>query len=1060
MTVVRNEMILASAGSGKTYALTTRFIALLAVGVEPERIAALTFTRKAAGEFFDEILTRLADAAASAEAAAKLASEVGSAGLGHADFGVLLRRMIDAMPRLTLGTMDSFFARVVSAFPLELGLSGEMRIIDAAEAAEETRRVMGRFFAVTRERSASQDAVLEAFKLATMGVEAKSVTRILDRFIEEYFERFRLTGDPALWGNVRRIWPGGFPWGGGADESDANLRTLREWLATDGGAMADKQRARWKDFAKAFEEWSPGAPWPKPLEYLVRAVFKAAPEFAKGATPVTIERKKQTPPAQVCAAVAGLVRRVVALELGRRMAVTQGIGALLHQFDSAYDADVRRTGRLTFSDVLELLGASGIMAGGGRDADVRRSVDFRLDGRVDHWLLDEFQDTSRRQWDVLESLIDEAVQDPSGGRSLFYVGDVKQAIFSWRGGDPRLFGHVAARYSKGGPRAIESRELNRSYRSGEAIIELVNRVFGSAAIGGVFPKAADRWAKVWRKHESAVPERTGQAAVLLAADLDSRLKTTLEVIRALDPISRGFSCAVLVKKNDTATRFAEYLRREGGIAAFAESDLLIGKDNPWSAAFVSLLWCAAHPGDAVSWEHLMMTPAKAWLASIRATTRDGLTRHVLRIVGESGYEALASAWLAGMKDRLVEADAFTRGRAGQLIASAREFDGAGGGSVAAFIRWLDAASVRESEGAGAVRVMTIHKSKGLGFDIVILPDLEGGGLSSRRDGPAVAKREDGAVDWILEYPGKLIAENDAKLSGYLEDAESDSAFESLALLYVAMTRAKRGLYAVMEPVGETSACSHPRLLSECVGSESREVEIGNARFAGVHSTGDSRWLAQVAMAAAALEWKPTVIERGRAVRRIPRRVASRAFEGERSVAEVLGSERFESAARGTALHELLSGVEWSDGLDLAKWSGAAKDRGFAENVIDEAAAVLRAQGMTEVFKRPGDDWEAWRERGFEALVDGTWVSAVVDRVCVARGANGEICEARLYEFKSGRAPDVAAGDTVPRAHAEQLEMNRRVLASAVGVPIEKVRAAVVYTRGALLVFSRDVALRA
>lgn len=1051
MTPIRNETILASAGSGKTYALTTRFIALLAAGVEPERIAALTFTRKAAGEFFDEILTRLAGAASSGKDAARLAGEVGHEKMGRAEFGAMLKRMIDAMPRLTLGTMDSFFARVVSAFPLELGLSGEMRIIDAAEAAEETRRVMGRFFAVTRERGAAQDAVLEAFKLATMGVEAKSVSRILDRFLEDYFELFRRAGDPAAWGNARRIWPGGFPWGRGAGDTGAHLRTLREWLAADCDAMTDGQRKRWEDFAQAFEEWSPGAPWPKPLGYMVGAVFKAGADFAKGGVPLTIEKRKQTPPPAVCAAVDGLVSAVVALELGRRLAVTQGIGSLLEQFDAAYDADVRRSGLLTFADVLELLGASRLMGSGGRDSAARRAVDFRLDGRVDHWLLDEFQDTSRRQWDVLEGWIDEAVQDPSGGRSLFYVGDVKQAIFSWRGGDPRLFGHVAARYSRGGPRAIATRELNHSYRSGEEIVSLVNRVFGSAAIGGVFPGANDRWARVWREHATAVPDRKGQAAVLLADDADARDRTTLEVVRALDPIGRGFSCAVLVKKNRTATRVAEYLRRVGGIAAVAESDLQIGRDNPWSAAFVSLLRCAAHPGDSVSWEHLMMMPARAWLAAIGVTTQDALTRHVLRVVGESGFEALANAWTGGTRGSLASDDRFTLVRAAQVIGAAREFDEAGGGSVAAFVRWLEGATVREPEGADIVRVMTVHKSKGLGFDIVILPDLEGGGLSSRRDGPAVSLRDDGSVDWILEYPGKLIAENDQRLGAYLEDAEADSAFESLALLYVAMTRAKRGLYAIIEPVGETNACSYPRLLAECVGKEVREIEIGGARFEGVYAVGDSSWLAQGSRPAPVPPWKPKTLERGRAVQRTQRRVASVSLERTRSVAEVLGPAGRNSADQGTAIHALLAEIEWMDEMDATKWAADAKERGNQADVVDAVARFLRGSVAAGIFGRPGAGWEAWRERGLEAMIDGTWVSAVIDRVCVVRDELGVIREARLYEFKTGAVPDVAAGETVPPSHAEQLELNRRVLASASGLPVEKIRAALAYTKEGVVV---------
>src|SRR5882672_195575 len=80
MNAPRHEMILASAGAGKTYALTNRYIALLAGGAAPERIVALTFTRKAAGEFFDEILKKLARAAGDAGEAERLAREIGVGG--------------------------------------------------------------------------------------------------------------------------------------------------------------------------------------------------------------------------------------------------------------------------------------------------------------------------------------------------------------------------------------------------------------------------------------------------------------------------------------------------------------------------------------------------------------------------------------------------------------------------------------------------------------------------------------------------------------------------------------------------------------------------------------------------------------------------------------------------------------------------------------------------------------------------------------------------------------------------------------------------------------------
>ncbi|MSU53123.1 MAG: DNA helicase UvrD, partial [Opitutaceae bacterium] len=134
-------MILASAGSGKTYALTHRFVQLLAHGAAPERIVALTFTRKAAGEFFDEILKKLARAATEPGFARQLAEEIGRPENGSADFLRMLREVVTAMPRLNLGTLDGFFARVVQAFPRELGLDGEFQNLDAGTARRERRRV-------------------------------------------------------------------------------------------------------------------------------------------------------------------------------------------------------------------------------------------------------------------------------------------------------------------------------------------------------------------------------------------------------------------------------------------------------------------------------------------------------------------------------------------------------------------------------------------------------------------------------------------------------------------------------------------------------------------------------------------------------------------------------------------------------------------------------------------------------------------------------------------------------------------------------------------------------
>ena len=106
---------------------------------------------------------------------------------------------------------------------------------------------------------------------------------------------------------------------------------------------------------------------------------------------------------------------------------------------------------LSFNDAQYLLTAnksagSGLVITRDVDAQDRLYIDYRLDCQLDHWLLDEFQDTSDLQWAVLHNLLDEILQDDSGRRSLFYVGDVKQSIYRWRGGNPRLFGAILDHY--------------------------------------------------------------------------------------------------------------------------------------------------------------------------------------------------------------------------------------------------------------------------------------------------------------------------------------------------------------------------------------------------------------------------------------------------------------------------------------------------------------------------------------------------------------------------------------------------------------------------------------
>ena len=254
-----------------------------------------------------------------------------------------------------------------------------------------------------------------------------------------------------------------------------------------------------------------------------------------------------TPSAEFSRQLAAILRQCVAEELAARLGRTRGVFGLMRAFEQRYDVQVRRSGKLSFVDLPVLLDAR----------EDRLDLEYRLDGGFDHWLLDEFQDTSRLQWQSIANLIDEVVQDPEGRRGFFCVGDQKQSLYQWRGGDPRLFDRVEEKYSGG----IESSSLDESWRSVPDVLEMVNAVFGDSRVlsSDTFnPAAGERWNADWRKHTHAKPlaKTKGHAMYVTVDDLDDRWTVLQHLLEQLQPTERGFECAILVRKSPRWSRTA------------------------------------------------------------------------------------------------------------------------------------------------------------------------------------------------------------------------------------------------------------------------------------------------------------------------------------------------------------------------------------------------------------------------------------------------------------------------------------------------------------------------
>jgi len=1045
----KHLMILASAGSGKTYALTNRFVELLAVGARPERIVALTFTRKAAGEFFDEILRKLARAAGDAGEAQHLAAEIGHPRLGAADFLGMLRAVTEAMPRLRLGTLDGFFARIVRSFPLELGLAGEFELLQEHVAQRERRAVLRQIFNGAGGLAEARKEFIEAFKRATFGREEKQLGARLDEFLDAHHEVYLAAPEAELWGNPARIWPEGNPWLGARAGPEPAAR-LRDLLGRRD--LPEKQRARWDDFFAALPERSAGI-LPKAVGYIVKNGLAAWPDLGAEGAGLTVERKKQILSTEEGKALRAVLARIAGDELVRRLETTRGIHAVLRNYDDLYHEAVRRAGKLTFADVQRLLapeaGARPLTSEAGIEG--RIFIDYRLDAGIDHWLLDEFQDTSFGQWSVLRGLIDEVVQDPSGERSIFCVGDVKQAIFAWREGDPRLFGEIFAHYNAALPGVIETDRLVRSWRSGPPVIAMVNAVFGrAAALAEFFPgEAGARWNSDWRAHESALPQRGGQAAWLLAEDEAAAWEQTLRIIQEIDPLRRGLSCAVLVQTNDTAAALADFLRQRGALPAVAESDLRVGTDNPVGAALLALFQAAAHPGDTLAQEHLRMTPLGIILTKEGLDTAEALTRCVLGEIHAKGFEETAAGWVRRLEPHLRPDDGFSRERGGQFTTAARLFDESGSRDVAEFAAFVKQYTVREPESAAVIRVMTVHKSKGLGFDVVVLPDLEGTKLEQRRGGLAVQKNPDRSVAWVLELPNEIFRARDPVLAEHVRAAEMEAAHEAISLLYVAMTRAQRAMYLITVRPGSSASRNYPQLLAHTLGALESPVRIGRQMFTGAWAEGDADWPAGLprSVITPPRGGEASVLaenEAARGLRRVARRPSDQRA-GRVEVSSLFSLEAGGAARHGIVLHALLAEVEWIESGEISAWTTAWRARGVPAAVVAEVIECLRSEALADVFVRRNDRAEVWRERAFEVVLDGSWVSGVFDRVVVERDETGRAARAVVFDFKTDRWPGEKGGAAVVARYGRQLNLYRMVVARLTGLPPARVEGELVFT---------------
>lgn len=1083
MTQLHNAIIRASAGSGKTFQLVRRYLRLLSLGESPEGIVAMTFTRKAAREFFERILQKLAELAEDPAKAKGYLDELAEPGAALA----LLRKVIRAMDRLKLGTIDSFFATIARCFPFELGLAGQATIMAEDETLQARAGVMNSLLVdITRERDgAALREMLEAWKRATAGKELNRPTAYLDEWFNSLHDLYLESPDAARWGSREVIWQERTApvWQAESDLAKA-VATLRDLM--DFSLFGKGAQEKWEQlYAEALER-RPGEPikGKSALDYMLSEDRLPHADLAllrQGRAEWMMFRKRPVLSVATGTALAEVLDILVGRELLCRVQRTQGRRSVVARFDAQYEKRVRSRGRLAFADLTWLL-AGRIHDLRGEDDEgsrerweaLQRDWEYRLDGRFQHWLFDEFQDTSRRQWEVVAGLVDEAASDPEGRRSFFAVGDLKQSLYLWRQAEPELFLDVEARYAN--VRMETQAPLTTSHRSCPQVLSLVNAVFEKEdVLQTSFPDAM-RW---WSFDRHSAAEKTqklqGHAALLSVPDSEegdakeARDGLVAALIRSIAPLERGLSCAVLVRSNEEAGRLSEDLRRRLHMEVVCESQVAVAVDNPVTLALLSVFKLAVHPADTSAEWHLRMSPLAGWFAADEKHTVARLGAEVRRSVAREGFLASSRIWEERLRSGVGGWDAFSARRVAQFFDIAAEFDDTASRDVDAFLEFARGYTVRASEHGRALQVMTIHKAKGLEFDVVILPHLQATALDqplNPRDGESllIQRDEKGTLQWLLDKPPSLLCARDAQLSEAVRQEKARLAYQGLCRLYVGMTRAIRALYLVLPEKGNSR--SEVDLLKTVLAADKADAWDLEGGVADCwHEIGQRDWFTGITAPAehkgspaAALQ---TTEKLGPLLRQLSSgQLQRRAPSGEETFrirgADLLTDRRESSRQHGTLVHQLFDAVPWLDGAGEQEVRSAWQARGLDALPGFEAAAarVLPSLLKPEIrawFERGKKTREAWCERSFDMILEDQWISGTFDRVVVDRDDKGRAISAAILDFKTDDVADDAAMEARAKGYQPQLNLYAKAVQRLTGLPREKVSIALIFVSKTKLV---------
>ena len=1068
-----SALVSANAGTGKTKLLTDRVLRLMLDGAPPDSILCVTYTRAAAAEMRNRISARLATWAIAT--GASLRADLGGMGIVTPSQQMLARAQSlfaetldnDDGPRVE--TVHSFCQSVLRRFPIEAGIMPQAELADDFEQARLRSRArdnlltgadsdLARHVALLAEQTSEGNAetvLTELLSKEDRIGEADLLGRLARHFTDTCGVDIELDLDRMIERVVAGLDEEGLRATAIALEASGTERQVKRGARITAW-LGEAAESRGRHIGRLIDALFTGEGQPLAERSLSNADIRAAfPEV------VAVQQAAQRTLASVQAARAGL----------RCWQLTTALYRVGVAFDAEYARLKAQRGLLDYDDLISLTNA--MLA----DGEAAQWVAWKLDNGIRHLLLDEAQDTSPAQWQLLRRLSNEffeTAQEDDRPRTLFVVGDFKQSIYSFQGADPAVMGenrvdlnHRATAYHA----PLREVGLDVSFRSARPVLDLVNLAVPELA-GITDPRMpgfqahrsaradAGGFVEIWPviTDDSQTPEAPSfapaeisqprDAAALSATRLAEQLAGWIGTRRLPSGrVLRAGDVMILLRKRGRYHRLVLAALQQAGIPVagadrmtleeqieikdlLALGDvMLLPEDDLQLAAILKsplfgmdedTLFDLAHDRGGRSLHSRLM--AHAGSATVSGQAADRLQHFRTLADGRSVfafYSAVLTETRQQFRRRLGAAVDETLDH---FLGLAQSFGAAGGVSLTAFLAELrgSGGEVRrdmDSAASNEVRVMTIHGAKGLEAPVVVLPDmLRPMGVSDQ----LVRDPESGFVYWA---PGT--ARPDFVESAREAARERDRQEEN-RLLYVALTRARDGIViggwqAPRRRRLEGSYYEHLRGRIEAMPGVTA-IEGGGLRVetAGVAPVPAPR-LPTPPREEITSEIPAWLFTAAPAEPRPPRPLRPSAPDGDITAVAAPGT-RFAAAttalARGRLAHrmfEVLPGLaKTQQNAALEAMIGAQKDLP-TDAARALAAEVMRVMALPELAALLGPD--ALAEISLSGVVAGRGVAGQIDRL--------HIDDARVLiaDFKTGPRPV-----TTPESYVRQMALYGALLA--------------------------------